>query len=159
MTSVAVGRAFVREQIRQPLTLALLVLVPAVFVTASVAVLGEFAQALGGTVAGASAGALGAGWAAAFLSGVLGYFAAASSRGADRRLALAGLGPSRVAAARVASASLLGAVATLAAFFTLIGRTDVPHPVHALAAVAAFSLMYIAIGTVGLPRGRVVEIY
>lgn len=146
-TFAAAGRAFVREQLRQPLTLVLLVLIPAVFVTASVAVLSEFAAALGGEVSGGSAGALGAGWAAAFLSGVLGFFAAASSHGADRRLALAGLGAARVAVARIASAALLGAVATLAASLTLLARTDIADPVHAVVAIAAFSLIYIAVGT------------
>ena len=98
--------AFVREHLRARLTLALLVLIPALFVIASAAVLGEFASALGGAVAGSSASALGAGWAAAFLAGALGFFQVSSSRDADRRLALAGLGPTRVAAARIGACLL-----------------------------------------------------
>ena len=66
---------FAREQLRTPFTLVLLVAVSAIFVAA----------------------ALAAGWAVAFVSGSLGFFQATSSRGADRRLALAGAGARRVA--------------------------------------------------------------
>ena len=41
--------AFVREHLRAPLTLALLVAIPAFFVLIFASVLGEFAKALGGT--------------------------------------------------------------------------------------------------------------
>jgi hypothetical protein len=88
---------FAREELRAPFTLALLVAVPALFVVSAAGVLSDFAGALGGSLAGDAAVALSAGWAAAFISGALGYFQAASSRGADRRLALAGLGPALVA--------------------------------------------------------------
>ena len=70
--------AFVREQLRAPLTLVLLVAVPAAFVTASSSVLSDFARALGGGLAGDAEAALGAGWAAAFIAGTIGYFQAAS---------------------------------------------------------------------------------
>jgi len=51
--------------------------------------------------------AISAGWAAA-LCGALGFVEAFSSRGADRRLAAAGLGAGRVALARIAAAVALG---------------------------------------------------
>ena len=89
--------SFAREHLRAPLTLVLLVAIPAFFVLIFASVLGEFADALGGTLAQRSATAISAGWAAAFLSGTLAFFQLASSRGADRRLAMAGLGPTRVA--------------------------------------------------------------
>src|SRR5262245_32524260 len=98
---VAVSGSFIREQLRAPLTLVLLVAIPAFFVLIFAGVLGEFARALGGTLASNSATAISAGWAAAFLSGTLGFFQVSSSRGADRRLAVAGLGTVRVAAGRI----------------------------------------------------------
>ncbi len=82
-----VSGSFVREQLRAPLTLVLLVAIPAFFVLIFASVLGEFAEALGGTLASQSATAISAGWAAAFLAGALGFFQVSSSRGADRRLA------------------------------------------------------------------------
>ncbi len=105
---------FAREQLRAPFTLALLVAIPALFVISAAGVLSEFASALGGSLAGDAAAALSAGWAAAFISGALGFFQAASSRGADRRLALAGLGPARVASSRIAASVGLAVVAAAA---------------------------------------------
>jgi hypothetical protein len=92
---------FTREQLRAPFTLVLLIAVPVLFVVSAAGTLHDFAKALGGSLAGDAAVALSAGWAAAFLSGALGFFEAASSRGADRRLALAGLGPAKVAISRI----------------------------------------------------------
>ncbi len=142
------GSSFVREHLRTPLTLLLLIAIPALFVLASAAVLGDFARALGGTVAGQAATALGAGWAAAFLAGVLGFFQVASSREADRRLSLAGLGPTRVAAARISAALVLGLVVSAAAFLSLLLRTGVEHPAHAAVAIFAFAAIYIGIGAI-----------
>lgn len=137
---------FAREQLRAPFTLALLIAIPALFVVSAAGVLRDFAAALGGSLAGDAAVALSAGWAAAFISGALGFFQAASSRGADRRLALAGLGPAQVATARIAASVLLAAVAAAAAFVALELRTGVAHPWHAAVAVLAFALLYLAIG-------------
>ena len=137
---------FAREQLRAPFTLALLVAIPALFVISAAGVLSDFASALGGSLAGDAAVALSAGWAAAFVSGTLGFFQAASSRAADRRLALAGLGPARVAASRIGASVLLAVVAAGAAFVALVVRVDVAHPLHAAVAVLAFALLYLAIG-------------
>jgi hypothetical protein len=137
---------FAREQLRAPLTLALLVTIPALFVISAAGVLSDFAGALGGFLAGDAAVALSAGWAAAFISGTLGFFQAASSRGADRRLALAGLGPARVASSRIAASIGLAVIAAVAASIALLVRVDLAHPLHAVAAVLAFALLYLAIG-------------
>jgi hypothetical protein len=140
--------AFAREQLRAPFTIALLIAIPALFVAASAGVLSDFAEALGGKLAGDAASALGAGWSAAFIAGTLGFFQAASSRGADRRLALAGLGPARVAASRIGASVLLAVVASAAGFVALVLRTGIAHPWHAAAAVLAFALIYLAVGVV-----------
>jgi hypothetical protein len=137
---------FAREQLRAPFTLALLIIVPVLFVVAAAGVLSDFASVLGGSLAGAAAATLAAGWAAAFISGTLGFFQAASSHGADRRLAQAGLGPAHVAASRIAASVGLAIVAAAAAFVALIVRVDVAHPWHAAVAVLAFALLYLAIG-------------
>jgi hypothetical protein len=139
---------FAREQLRAPFTLALLVAIPALFVVSAAGVLSDFASVLGGSLAGDAAVALSAGWAAAFVSGALGFFQAASSRGADRRLALAGLGPARVASSRIAASVGLAVVAAAAAFVALVVRVDIAHPLHAAVAVLAFALLYLAIGVV-----------
>ena len=135
----AVGGSFVREHLRTPLTLALLVAIPVFFVLIFASVLGEFAEALGGTLAGSASTAISAGWAAAFLCGTLAFFQVASSRSADRRLALAGLGAGRVALARIAAAIVLGIVVSAIAYLTLWLRSGIEHPAHAAVAVFAFA--------------------
>jgi hypothetical protein len=148
VSAIAVGSAdFLREHLRARLTLALLIAIPALFVLVSSSVLGEFAAALGGSVNGGSASSLGAGWAAAFLAGALGFFQVSSSREADRRLALAGMGAVRVVTARIAASIALGLLISAVAFLTLWLTAGVAHPAHAFAAILAFALIYIGIGT------------
>lgn len=146
IATAEVSDRFVREQLRAPLTLVLLVAVPAFFVLIFAGILGQFSQALGGTLAARSATSISAGWAAAFLSGTLGFFQVSSSRGADRRLAVAGFGASRVALARIAAALLLAATVSAVAFLTLWLRTGIGHPGHAAVAILSFALIYIGIG-------------
>lgn len=142
----ATSAAFIREHLRAPLTLVLLVAIPAFFVLIFASVLGEFADALGGTLAQRAAAAISAGWAAAFLSGTLAFFQVNSSRGADRRLALAGLGPAGVAVSRITAALVLGVTVSAVAFMTLWLRSGIEHPLHAAAAIFAFAAIYIGIG-------------
>jgi hypothetical protein len=140
--------SFVREQTRAPLTLVLLIAIPAFFVLIFASVLGDFAKALGGTLASRSATAISAGWATAFLSGTLAFFQVSSSRGADRRLATSGFGAARVAFARIAAAASLGLIASVVAFMTLWLRSGIAHPLHAAVAIFAFAAIYIGIGGV-----------
>jgi hypothetical protein len=139
--------AFAREHLRAPLVLVLLIALPALFVVLAASVLGEFADALGGSLIADAASALGAGWSAAFIAGALGYFQAASSRGADRRLALSGLGVARVATARIGASLVLALIAAAAAFVALALETGIAHPWHAAAAILGFALIYLGVGT------------
>lgn len=143
---VDVGGSFLREQIRAPLNLVLLVAIPVFFVLIFASVLSEFAKALGGDLAEEAATSISAGWAAAFLCGALAFFQVVSSRAADRRLALAGLGPWRVAISRIAAALVLGVIVSLVAYLTLWFRSGVEHPLHAAVAVFLFAATYIGIG-------------
>ena len=145
-TFALASRDFVREQLRAPLTLVLLVAIPVFFVLVFASVLGEFSKALGGTLQARSATAISAGWAAAFLSGTLAFFMVSSSRSADRRLAMAGLGPTKVALSRIAAALVLGLTVTAVALVTLWLRSGIGHPLHALVAIFAFAAIYIGIG-------------
>lgn len=144
---VAVGGSFMREHLREPLTLALLVVIPIFFILIFASVLGEFSQALGGSLQGGAVTAISAGWAAAFLCGALAFFQISSSRGADRRLAYAGFGAWRVALARLAASAAFGVLVTVVAFVTLYLRSGIEHPAHAVAAIFAFALIYVGIGS------------
>ena len=75
-------------------------------------------------------------------------FQVSSSRGADRRLALAGLSAARVAISRIAAAILLGATVSAVAFVTLWLRSGIGHPLHAAVAVFSFAAIYIGIGAI-----------
>jgi hypothetical protein len=146
MNTSAVALSFTREQLRTPLTVVLLVAIPAFFVLIFANVLGQFSEALGGTLATRSATSISAGWAAAFLSGTLGFFQVSSSRGADRRLAAAGLGAARVALSRIGASLLLAASVGAVAFLTLWLRSGIGHPLHAAVAIMVFATIYIGIG-------------
>lgn len=138
---------FLREQMRSPLTLALLILLPALFVITASSVLSDFSRALGGSAHGDAATALAAGWSVAFLAGALGFFVTMSSHEADQRLALAGLGPGATAVARLVSAFGLAVTVTAAAFIALRLQQDVSHVAHTLLALLAYACIYLAIGT------------
>lgn len=137
---------FVRQQVRNPVTVAMLVIIPVLFVILAASALEELSSSLGGDVAGSAATALGAGWAAAFLGGILGFFQVSSSRDADRRLALAGMGGLRVAVARIGACIGLSMLVAAIAFVVLWIDTGLEDPGLALLAILAFGLIYVGIG-------------
>jgi hypothetical protein len=141
-----VSGSFLREQVRAPLNLVLLVFIPLFFVLIFAEVLGEFAAALGGDLVERAATSISAGWAAAFLCGTLAFFQLSSSREADRRLAGAGLGAWRVAGGRIVAALALGVIVSAVAYLTLWVRTGIEHPPHAALAIFGFAAIYIGIG-------------
>ena len=144
----AAALQFTREHLRTPLTLVMLAVLPATFVWLAGDVLSEFARALGGEPLGDRATALGAGWGAAFVCGALGYFQVSSSRDADHRLALAGLGAGRVASSRLVAGLALGIVVSTSAYLALWLQAGIAHPLHALAAIGAFAAVYLALGAI-----------
>ncbi len=137
---------FVRQQLRNSVTVVMLVLIPILFVILAASALEELSSSLGGDVAGSAATALGAGWAAAFLGGILGFFQVSSSRDADRRLALAGMGALRVAVSRIGACIGLSILVALIAFVVLWIDTGIEQPGLALLAVLAFGFIYVGIG-------------
>jgi hypothetical protein len=141
-----VSGSFLREQIRAPLNLVLLVAIPLFFVLIFASILDQFAKALGGDLMSGGGASISAGWAAAFLCGTLAFFQVSSSREADRRLALAGLGAGRVALSRIVAAVALGMVVSVVAYLTLWLRSGIEHPLHAAAAIFIFAAIYIGIG-------------
>ena len=144
--ALSTSGAFAREHLRAPLTLVLLLAIPVFFVFIFATVVGEFAEALGGTLVRQAATAISAGWAAAFLCGVLAFFQVSSSRGADRRLAIAGFGAGRVAISRITAALAIGGTVSAIAFFTLWVKSGIGHPLHGAVAIASFAVIYIGLG-------------
>ena len=148
MTAALLTRRYLAEYARNPLNLILLVVVPVVFVTLSAGALADFAEILGGAGGTASIEANTAGWAAAFLAGVAGYFQVRSSGEADRRLAIAGGAPGRVVAARIGSGLALALVASAGALVALAVRTGIDDVPRVVAATLMYAVIYVAIGAI-----------
>lgn len=149
MTGVLTWR-YLTEYARRPLNLVLLAVVPVIFVALSAGAIADFARILGGDASLGQLEVATAGWAAAFLAGVAGFFHVTGSREPDRRLAAAGSKTARVVTARVASSLLLAAVASAGALLALAVRTDLTDPGRAVGATIMFAVIYLAIGvTVG----------
>lgn len=137
---------FLREYSRRPLNVALLLVVPFVFVTLSAGALVDFADVLGGLADLGSIEAATAGWAAAVLAGVGGFFQVVSSRAADRRLAAAGSGTTTVVMARLVSAFALAMLATASSLVALAVRTGIDDLPRTIATTMMFALIYLGIG-------------
>ncbi len=149
MTALLTWR-YLSEYARRPLNLVLLAVVPVVFVSLSADAIADFARILGGEASIGQLEAATAGWAAAFLAGVTGFFHVTGSREPDRRLAAAGSATTKVVAARVASTLTLAAVASAGALIALAARADLTDPVRAVGATIMSAVIYLAIGvTVG----------
>lgn len=135
---------------RRPLNLVLLVAVPIVFVTLAAGALSEFADILGGLADVGEVEAATAGWAAAVLAGITGFFHVSGSRDADRRLATASSSARRVVVSRLTSSVVLAFLAAAAALLALRVRTDVAADPRVIVATFLSALIYVGIGvTVG----------
>ncbi|MDW3221032.1 MAG: ABC transporter permease [Acidimicrobiales bacterium] len=145
-TTVGFSSRWLAEYWRRPLNVVLLVAVPVVFVTLSAGALADFADILGGAADVGEVEAATAGWAAAVLAGVAGFFHVSQSRDADRRLAAAGAGAGRVVASRLVSTLTLAALASVGALIALAARTDVAGTGRVIGATALFALTYTGFG-------------
>ncbi len=146
MTTAVLVRRFLTDYARQPVNLILLVVVPVIFVALAASTIADFATLAGGPENPNLLSAPTAGWAAAFLAGVAGFFLVLGSRDADHRLAQAGIGPTRIAAARLGSGLILALLAAAGALVALVARTDVTDPIRAVSGTLMFAAIYLAIG-------------
>ncbi|NDL59675.1 ABC transporter permease [Phytoactinopolyspora mesophila] len=135
-----------QEYTRRPLNLVLLVVVPLVFVSLTAGALADFSAALGGSADGGGIEAASAGWAAAILAGIAGFFHVSGSREPDRRLAASGAGTLRVVLARSASALILAAIAAMGALVALAARTGLGDAPRAIGATVLFAFIFLAVG-------------
>lgn len=139
-------RRFLTAAARTPVNLLTLVLVPAVFVVVASAPLADAAELLGGP-GGPAVQTATAGWAAGFISAIGMYFQTREARAADRRLVQAGLVPSRLVAARMATGLTLALIAAAAALLALAARTGLSdEPGRAVAGTLMYAVIYLAIG-------------
>ena len=138
-------RRFVTEVARNRVTVGLLVVVPILFVAVVGGTIADGGELLGGQ-GGPQAETSAAGWTAGFVAAIAMYFQVRSARAADRRLVLAGLAPSRLVLARLATGAALALAAALASYLTLTVRTDVAEPVRVATATLLFAVVYLGLG-------------
>lgn len=143
---IQLTRRYIAEYSRRPVNLALLVLVPVIFVILAAGAIADFAEIVGGVADSARLAAPTAGWAAAFLAGVAGLFHVLGARDADRRLSIAGMSPSRITAARLGSGIILALLASGASIAALAIRTGLGDSARTVAGTVMFALIYLGIG-------------
>lgn len=149
MNTVIFVRRFLADYSRNPVNLMLLVVVPTVFVVVVAGSMADSATLLGGA-GGIAVETASAGWAAAFLAGIAMYFQTATTRDTDLRIVTAGLPPSRLVLARLATGFSLAVLASAAALVALAWRTGTDHALRVSAGTLMFALIYTAVGaTVG----------
>lgn len=145
MTALMVRRALL-DYARRPLNLVLLVVVPVVLVFVWGGTLADFSKLLGGTADGDQVEAATAGWAAAALAGLAGFFQVTGSRSADRRLAAAGQRTVPVVAGRLGASCSLAVLASAGGLIALAARAGITDPARAVAATLLFAVIYLALG-------------
>ncbi len=149
-TTALLTRRYLAEYARRRMNLVLLVVVPIVFVGLSSDAIVDFAELLGGVTDTNRLASVTAGWAAAFLAGVSGFFHVFDSREVDRRVAAAGIGARRITSARLLSGLCLVLLASAAAVIALAVRAGTEDPARAVAGTVMFAVIYLGIGvTVG----------
>ncbi|MBI4883894.1 MAG: ABC transporter permease [Actinobacteria bacterium] len=142
-----VGRQGVLAYARRPLNVALLVVVPILIVFVWAGALADFSKViLGGAGDRAQVEAATAGWAAAALAGLAGFFQVIGSRSPDRRLAAAGGHSAPIAAGRLGATFGLAVLATVGGLTALAARTGITDPPRAVAATGMVAIIYLAFG-------------
>lgn len=148
--------AHLRTFVREPTTLALLLVLPPVVVGVYGSAMGSF-PALPGFGAdpvtlGYTTGAL---FATAFLAGIVGLFQVISARAGDERLVVCGYPRATLLASRLVTMVLVVALGAIASFAALWYTTDVATPLAAFGALvlggAIYGLFGVLVGAV-LPR-------
>ena len=136
-----------RQYVREPVNLALLLIIPPLLILAMSGALSTFSEVLGGNL-GVRAGAGLAGlWAASILAGVASFFLSLASARVDGRLILAGLRPGAVGAAHGAVTILVAFLTTLISVSMLLATQDVARLEALFAAILMASLIYGSIGS------------
>ena len=144
--TVLVARRAVGSYSRRPLNLVLLVVVPVVLVFVWGPSLADFSKLFGGAGDRAEIDAATAGWAAAALAGLAGFFQVSGSRTADRRLAAAGGRYAAVVAGRGGASFCLAMVAAAGGLVALAARTGINDPFRAISATVLIAIIYLALG-------------
>ncbi|MDP4014639.1 MAG: ABC transporter permease [Candidatus Nanopelagicales bacterium] len=148
MTMALCVRRFLLDYARNPVNVLMLVIVPVIFVAVAAQSIADTAELLGGAGGAPATETSTAGWAAGFLSGIAMYFQVSSARGTDRRLAIAGISPRQLVAARLLTGLILAALVTAVALGVLAARTGLDDPVRVGIGTMMFAAVYVGLGAI-----------
>lgn len=139
--------ANVRQYVREPVNLALLLIIPPLFIIAMSGALSTFSEVLGGNL-GERAGAAVAGlWAAAVLTGVASFFLSLASARVDGRLILAGVRRGAIGVAHGFVTVVVAALTTLVSLAILLATQEVGQAEVLFAAIFVGALIYGSLGS------------
>lgn len=139
--------AFLKQFVREPLNLVVLLAAPTLLVAGSADALQSFAEIVGQGASHHTIAAMTAGWAASLAAGLSAHYLVVRSRDADEVLRLVAPHPARVAVARAGTLIVLAATAALVSLVALVLSGDHPLTVANAAAVSLSALIYCGIGT------------
>ena len=141
-----VARRALLDYARKPLNLVMLVLVPVVLVFVWGPTMAVISKQNGGAGDPRRIAAATAGWAAAALAGLAGFFQIRSARAADRRLAAAAHRTAPVVAGRLGASLGLALLAAAGGLVALAARVGISDPVRAISATVGIAVIYLAFG-------------
>lgn len=137
---------YLREYYRTPLNLVLLAIIPVLLILSFGDALSRLGDLFGVGLTPNAGKALGALWAAAFLSGIMGFFMIVGAREADRRLVRAGYSTLQVVSLRLATILVLSIITTTVSYLVLITQLTPENYGLTFAAIYLAALIYGAIG-------------
>lgn len=137
---------YIREYYRSPLNLVLLVVIPVLLILSFGGALSRLADLFDQTLTVEVGNSLGALWAAAFLTGIMGFYMMTGAREADRRLVRSGYSTISVVMLRLTTVALLGLLATTTSFVVLITRVTPENYAITFAAIYLAAMIYGALG-------------
>ena len=108
--------------------------------------LADFSKLVGGTDGRAQIEAATAGWAAAALAGLAGFFQVTGSRATDRRLAAASQRTASIVAGRLTAAGGLATLAAAGGLVALAARAGIIDPPRAVSGTVVVTVIYLSLG-------------
>lgn len=144
---------YLREYYRNTLNLVLLIVIPVLLISAIGNALSRVAGIFNVPITPHMGKALAALWAAAFLSGIMGFFMMVGAREADRRLVRAGYGTSLVVIVRLTTVAVLSLLATSVSYIVLLTQLT---PVNYYLTFAVLYMAAIIYGAVGILIGSLI---
>ncbi len=141
-----VGKRAVADYSRRPLNVVLLIVVPVVLVYVWGSSLADFSKLFGGPGNRPQIEAATAGWAAAALAGLAGFFQVTGARATDRRLAAVAGRPASVVAGRLGASLCLAMLAATGGLVALAVRTGITNPFRAISATVLIAIIYLSLG-------------